>query len=111
MNIRRGDIVYVAVKGPYTAKPRPVVVMQATETLDLLESVTVCPVTSVDLGAHFVRVAVATGRRSGLDRDSWIMADKVVTVPRSALKSSPIGRLDARELSQLEAALRTWLDL
>ena len=36
MNLRRGDIVYVAVKGPYTAKPRPVVVIQATETLDLL---------------------------------------------------------------------------
>ena len=111
MSLRRGDIVYVAVKGPYTIKPRPVVVVQATETLDLLESVTVCPVTSVDLGAHFVRVAIGTGRRSGLDRDSWIMADKVVTVPRSALKSPPVGRLDARELSQLEAALRTWLDL
>lgn len=111
MSLRRGDIVYVAVKGPYTTKPRPVVVVQATETLDLLESVTVCPVTSVDLGAHFVRVAITTGRRSGLDHDSWIMADKVVTVPRSALKSSPVGRLDARELSQLEAALRTWLDL
>jgi mRNA-degrading endonuclease toxin of MazEF toxin-antitoxin module len=68
-------------------------------------------IASVDIGAHFVRVAIITGRRSGLDRDSWIMADKVVTVPRSALKSSPVGRLDARELSELEAALRTWLDL
>ena len=111
MSLQRGDIVYVAVKGPYTTKPRPVVVVQATETLDLMESVTVCPVTSVDLGAHFVRVPITTGRRSGLDRDSWIMADKVVTVPRSAMKSSPVGRLDARELSQLEEALRTWLDL
>lgn len=44
MSLRRGDIVYVAVKGPYTTKPRPVVVVQATETLDLLESVTVCPI-------------------------------------------------------------------
>jgi mRNA-degrading endonuclease toxin of MazEF toxin-antitoxin module len=59
--------------------------IQATETLDLLESVTVCPITSVDLGAHYVRVAITTGRRSSMDRDSWIMADKVVTVPRSAL--------------------------
>jgi mRNA interferase MazF len=111
MSLRRGDIVYVAVKGPYTTKPRPVAVVQATETLDLLESVTVCLITSVDIGAHLVRVAISTGRRSGLDRDSWIMADKVVTVPKSALKSSPVGRLDARELSQLEEALRTWLDL
>jgi hypothetical protein len=34
MSLRRGDILYVAVKGPYTTKPRPVVVVRATETLD-----------------------------------------------------------------------------
>ena len=61
MSLRRGDIVHVAVKGPYTSKPRPAVVIQATETLDLLESITVCPVTSVDFGAPYVRVAIASG--------------------------------------------------
>ncbi len=111
MSLRRGDIVQVAVKGPYASKPRPAVVIQATETLDPLESVTVRQVTSVHFGAPCVRVAVASGRRSGLDRDSWIVADKVVTVPRAAPKSTAIGKLDAVELSQLEAALRTWLDL
>ena len=111
MNLRRGDIVYVAVKGPYTAKPRPVVVVQATATLEMMESVTVCPITSVEIDAEFVRVPVAEGQRSGLDRSSWIMADKIVTVPRSALKVPAIGRLDARELSELEAALKNWLDL
>ena len=111
MSLRRGDIVLVAVKGPYTSKPRPVVVVQATETLDLMESVTVCPITSVETGADFVRVPIASGRRSGLDRDSWIMADKIVTVPRSALKTEPVGRLDARETDQLGSAIRAWLDL
>ncbi len=111
MSLRRGDIVLVAVKGPYTSKPRPVVIVQATETLDLMESITVCPITSVETGADFVRVSVAAGRRSGLNLDSWIMADKVVTVPRSALRSEPIGRVDAREMTGLEAALRAWLDL
>lgn len=111
MNLKRGDIVYVAVKGPYTTKPRPVVVVQATATLELMESVTVCPITSVEIEASFVRVPVAQGQRSGLDRSSWIMADKIVTVPRSALKASAVGSLDARELSELEAALNNWLDL
>jgi|SRR5438309_10770390 len=111
MSFKRGDIVLVAIKGPYTSKPRPVVIVQASETLDLMESITVCPVTSVETGADFVRVSVAAGRRSGLDRDSWIMADKIVTVPRSALKSEPVGRVDAREMAALEAALRAWLDL
>jgi len=111
MTLRRGDIVLVAVKGPYTSKPRPVVIIQATETLDLMESVTVCPITSVETGAGFVRVPVASGRRSGLDRSSWIMADKIVTVPRSALKSEPVGRLDTRETAELESAITAWLDL
>ena len=111
MSVRRGDIVVVAVKGPYTAKPRPVVVVQASATLDLMESVTVCPITSTDAGAAIMRVPVAVGRRSGLERDSWIMADKIVTVPRSALNLPPIGRLEARELEGLEVALRAWLDL
>ncbi|OGA21204.1 MAG: hypothetical protein A3H34_01390 [Betaproteobacteria bacterium RIFCSPLOWO2_02_FULL_67_19] len=111
MNLRRGDILYVAVKGPYTTKPRPVVVAQATATLELMESVTVCPLTSLEIDADYVRVPVAEGQRSGLNRRSWIMADKVVTVPRSALKLPAVGRLDARELSELEAALRNWLDL
>ena len=38
MSLRRGDIVLVAVKGPYTSKPRPVVIVQATETLDLMQT-------------------------------------------------------------------------
>jgi len=67
MNLRRGDILYVAVKGPYTTKPRLVVVVQASATLDLMESVTVCPITSVEVGAAFVRVPVAVGERSGLN--------------------------------------------
>jgi len=111
MSLRRGDIVYVAVKGPYTTKPRPVVIIQATATLELMESVTVCPITSVEVDASFVRVAIAEGERSGLDRASWIMADKIVTVPRSALRLPVVGKLDARELSDLEDALRNWLDL
>ena len=111
MNFRRGDIVYVAVKGPYTTKPRPVVVVQATATLELMESVTVCPITSVEVDATFVRIPVASGQRSGLDRASWIMADKIVTVPRSALKLSAVGRLDSQESTELEDALRNWLDL
>jgi len=56
MNLRRGDIAYVAVKGPYTTKPRPVLVAQETATLELMESVTVCPITSIEVDAGFVRV-------------------------------------------------------
>ena len=33
MSLRRGDLVTVAAKGPYTGKPRPALVIQASETL------------------------------------------------------------------------------
>jgi mRNA-degrading endonuclease toxin of MazEF toxin-antitoxin module len=36
MNFRRGDLVWVAVKGPYTGKPRPAVVVQATADSDVM---------------------------------------------------------------------------
>ena len=35
MILRRGTIAYVAIKGPYTGKPRPVVVIQADEAAPL----------------------------------------------------------------------------
>ena len=45
MILRRGDIAYVAIKGPYTGKPHPVVVVQADEATPFRDSVTICPLT------------------------------------------------------------------
>lgn len=44
MSLRRGDLVTVAAKGPYTGKPRPALVVQA-DRLSQLASVMVCPLT------------------------------------------------------------------
>ena len=73
MSLRRGDLVTVAAKGPYTSKPRPAVV-QSSEL-------------------------------------SQVMADKLLTVPRSVLASRPFGRIGAADLERVDAALRFWLDL
>jgi mRNA interferase MazF len=77
----------------------------------MMESITVCPITSVEVDASFVRVPIARGERTGLDRASWIMVDKIVTVPRSAVKMPAVGKLDAGELLEVETALKNWLDL
>ena len=66
MNLRRSDIAYVAVKGPYTTKPRPVVVVQATATLELMDSVTVCPITSIEVDASLVRVDLSVPGHTAL---------------------------------------------
>jgi hypothetical protein len=39
MSLRRGDLVTVAAKGPYTGKPRPALVIQASETLPYRDSI------------------------------------------------------------------------
>ena len=58
MTLRRGDLVTVAAKGPYTSKPRPALVVQASETLPYRESVTVCLLTTELLDAPIFRVRI-----------------------------------------------------
>jgi mRNA-degrading endonuclease toxin of MazEF toxin-antitoxin module len=55
------------------------------------------------------RVAVAA-RESGLDRDGWIKADQLATVPAGILRG-PIGHLASEAMGRLDAALRFVLDL
>jgi mRNA interferase MazF len=110
MTLRRGDIAYVAIKGPYTGKPRPVVVIQADEATPFRDSVTVCPLTGDLIDAPVFRVRIAPAAGNGLDRPSDAMADKVVTVPKSAL-GKPIGKLTTAQRRELDRALRFWLGL
>jgi mRNA interferase MazF len=110
MMLRRGDIAYVAIKGPYTGKPRPVVVIQADEATPFRDSVTVCPLTGDLIDAPVFRIHIAPTSVNGLDRPSDAMADKVVTVPKSAL-GKRIGKLTTVQLRELDRALRFWLGI
>lgn len=107
---KRGDIVLCADgRGDYTGKPRPVVIVQHSDYLDGMESVTVCPLTSV-LSAASVRIKIKPTAASGLSVASDIEADKITTV-RLARLSTKIGELSEKQLIQLNMALRDWLDL
>ena len=55
------------------------------------------------------RVPVARAE-SGLDRDGWVKADQLSTVPAGLLRG-PIGRLAPGAIERLDAALRFVLDL
>jgi mRNA interferase MazF len=84
MSLRRGDLVTVAAKGPYTGKPRPALVIQASETLP----------------------EPAPG--NGVKTISDVMADKVVTVPRSVISPRKLGSLEPEDLRRVDQALRFW---
>lgn len=111
MSLRRGDLVTVAAKGPYTSKPRPALVIQASETLPYRDSVTVCLLTADLIDAPLFRVRVEPAAANGLAQPSDVMADKVLTVPREVLSAKAFGRLSAAELDRVDAALRFWLGL
>jgi mRNA interferase MazF len=108
--MRRGDLVTVAARGPYTIKPRPAVIVQAEVFTETHASVTVCPVTTDVLDAPLFRVMLHPGARTGLEAASQVMVDKIVSVPRSAI-GTRIGQCDATELQLMDDALRRWLSL
>ena len=107
---KRGDIVLCAdSRGDYTSKPRPVVIVQNSDYLDGLESVTICPMTSV-LSAASVRVRIKANVTTGLKEPSDVEADKITTV-RAARLTTKIGVIAEKELAKINHALRIWLDL
>jgi len=111
MSLRRGDLVTVAAKGPYTAKPRPALVVQASETLPHRDSVTLCLLTADLIDAPLFRVRIEPDAANGLREPSDVMADKVLTVPRSVVSPEAFGRLSPADLERVDEALRFWLGL
>lgn len=105
----RGEIYTAAARGPYTGKPRPVVIVQDGR-FDATASVTVCPFTTNPLDAPLVRLLIERSEDNGLDHPSRLMVDKVTTVPRSTL-GQRLGRLRDDELVRLNRSLLVFLGL
>ena len=108
--MKRGTIVVVAARGPYTGKPRPALVVQSDLFNPTHRSVTICPITSDCVDAPLFRIPLPPGERTGLRAASQIMVDKIASVPRSAI-AAEIGRCEGGELEATEDALRRWLEL
>ena len=103
MSLRRGDLVTVAAKGPYTGKPRPALVVQS-DRLSQLASVMVCPLTGELIPAAPLRVRIEPGRLNNLRQPSDVMVDKLSAVPRNAV-SEAFGHLSAAELASVDVAM------
>ena len=71
MEVRRGDLVTVALQGDY-GKPRPALVIQADQFVDL-GSVVILPITSTLVDAPLLRPTVEPSPDNGLrHRGQWI---------------------------------------
>lgn len=63
--MNRGEIYVAAARGAYTGKPRPVVIVQ-DDRFDLIQSITVCQLTTRFVSAPLVRLDVEPSENNGL---------------------------------------------
>jgi mRNA interferase MazF len=107
--VRRGDIYVAAVRGAYTGKPRPVVIVQ-DDRFDATASVTVCPLTTSPVEAPLTRIAVPPTAATGIEQRSSIMVDKITTMPRGNVRDR-LGRITDADAVRLDRALVVFLGL
>jgi mRNA interferase MazF len=107
--VTRGEIYTAAARGPYTGKPRTVVILQ-DDRFDATTSVTVCPFTTNPVEAPLLRLPIDPSEDNGLEQPSQLMLDKVTTVPRSSL-GERLGKLRDDEFVALGRSLIVFLGL
>src|SRR5258708_11498884 len=85
LSVTRGEIYTAAARGPYTGKPRPVVVVQ-DDRFDATGSGTICPFSTNPVDAPLIRLAIDPTDQNGLDQPSRLIVDKLTTAPTSRLR-------------------------
>ncbi len=108
MEIRRGDIVTVALPGDY-GKPRPAVVIQS-DCFDRHPSVVVLPLTTHLVDAPLFRITVSPEEALGLAAVSQVMVDKITAIKRQRI-GARIGRIPAKKMVEIERALALFIGL
>lgn len=107
--MRRGSIVTVAGGSGYGGKPRPAVVLQGDQ-ISGTASLTVGLFTTTERDASYLRIEVEPSATNGLRQRSFLMVDKLTTLPRNRI-GPEIGRLGADDLARISAALTLFFDL
>ena len=83
MELKRGDLVIVAMQGDY-GKPRPAMILQS-DLFSETASVVILPITSDRVEAPLLRLEVQAGAETGSRVASDLMIDKVLTVRRDRI--------------------------
>jgi len=107
--MRRGELVIVSAQGDY-GKPRPAVVIQNDRLDEMVDSVTVCFLTTNLIEGRRFRIDVQPKADNGLRERSQVQIDKIMTFPREKVRG-PVGRLTSEELRKIDRGLLLLLDL
>ncbi len=104
----RGDFVIIAIQGDY-GKPRPALVIQSDQ-FEELGSITVLPITSTTTDAPLIRIPVKPNKENGLQKESQIMIDKIVTIKREKVAKS-FGRCDQATMLKVQRSLAVFIGI
>jgi len=107
--VKRGEIWTVAGAGGYAGKPRPAVILQ-DDRFNMTDSLTVCGFTTDPTDAPLFRVPVEPNADNGLRAAGRLMADKIMTVPKTKI-GARIGYLADDDITRLNRAIRNFLGL
>lgn len=107
--MRRGEIWTIAGGPDYAAKPWPAIIVQS-DRFDGTLSVSVCPLTTTPVETVHIRFAIQPMTTNGLLVLSYVMVDKISTVPRSKLGRF-IGRIGKAQIALLNQQIVLFLGL
>jgi mRNA interferase MazF len=107
--LKRGEL-WTQAGGPdYLGKPRPAVIVRA-DRFDVTGSITICGFTRTEIDAPMLRIPVDPSPATGLSARSFVMVDKITTIPRQKL-ANRISRLSGKDIALLDQAIVAFLGL
>lgn len=107
--MKRGEVWTLRDEG-FAKKARPIVIVQNDETLPFFDSIVLCLLTSFDSSTMPTRVRVLPNRDNGLEKVSYVMTDKVLTVNKEQL-GTRVGSLDEKTMSEVSTRLKIVLGI
>ena len=106
--MKRGEIWTLRDTG-YASKARPVIVVQ-DESVATFDSIILCLLTTYDSRDVKTRVAIEPSEANGLEKRSFAMTDKIVTVDKNLL-GEKIGTVSSQDLLHISFQLARILGL
>ena len=106
--MKRGELWTLQDSG-YASKARPVVIVQANDTNNF-DSVILCLFTTFESGNIPTRVKIEPNSDNGLQKISYVMTEKIITVDKKLL-GKQIGILSNNEMSQIAGKLAKILEI
>lgn len=111
IDLRRGDVVGVQDDLDFLTKPRPALVVQASDYIDSRDTVIVCLFTKTAVEGINFRPAFNPTPENGLKSPSCLQTDKMLVIRKSRITEPIFGRFSAAEMKKVNRALRLILSL